>query len=96
MELVWTKRAEKKFSEILNHIEDEFGSIARQSFRSKTRDFTALLVEFPEIGPIEIRDKNLRSFQLTKQTRVFYRIKKDRVIILTFFDSRQDPKKRPR
>lgn len=85
MELVWTKRAQKKFSEILDHIEDEFGSVARQSFRSKTRDFTALLVQFPEMGPLEIMNKNL-----------FYRIKKDRVIILTFFDSRQDPKKRPR
>lgn len=95
MKLVWTKTAVKKLAEILNHIELKFGITSRQSFKEKTRDFTRLLVDFPEIGTLEIKEKNLRGFQLTKQTRIFYRIKKDRIVILTFFNSRQDPKKRP-
>ena len=55
-----------------------------------------ILQEFPEMGTLEIKAKNLRGFQLTKQTRVYYRIKGEQITILTFFDSRQDPKKRPR
>jgi plasmid stabilization system protein ParE len=96
MTIVWTKKARKRFSEILDYIELKFGDSARRSFITKTKDFTRLLYEFPEIGTLEIPDKKLRGFQLTRQTRVFYRLKNDQIILLTFFDSRQDPRKKPR
>jgi hypothetical protein len=48
------------------------------------------------MGTLEIKEKNLRGFQLTNQTRVFYRVKKNCIIILTLIDSRQNPKKRPK
>jgi plasmid stabilization system protein ParE len=96
MRIVWTKKARKRFGEILDYIDLKFGDTARQSFITKTKDFTRLLYEFPEIGTVEIPDKKLRGFQLTKQTRVFYRLKNDQIILLTFFDSRQSPRRRPR
>ena len=96
MKIVWTRKARNRFVDILEYIEDKFGRTVRDHFKIKTKEFTMLLREFPEIGTLEIRDRNIRGFQLTKQTRVFYRMKKDRIIILTLFDTRQDPKKRPR
>lgn len=96
MRIVWTEKARKGFSDILDYIELKFGNTARQSFTVKTKDFTRLLSEFPEIGTLEIPEKKLRGFQLTKQTRVFYRLKNDQIILLTFFDSRQNPDKKPR
>ena len=96
MRIVWTKRARKRFGEILDHIQLKFGDNARHSFITKTKDFTRLLYEFPEIGTLEIPEKKLRGFQLTRQTRVFYRLRNDQIILLTFFDSRQDPGKKPR
>jgi plasmid stabilization system protein ParE len=96
MRIVWTKKAQKRFSEILDYVQLKFGDTARQSFITKTKDFTRLLYEFPEIGTLEIPEKKLRAFQLTRQTRVFYRLKNDQIILLTFFDSRQDPRRRPR
>ena len=95
MKIVWTKKAQRRLAEILEYIQLEFGDQATQSFTTKTKDFTRLLSEFPDIGAAEIKGKNLRGFQLTKQTRVFYRLKDDQIIILTLFDTRQDPKKRP-
>tara|TARA_R110001599_G_scaffold3619_1_gene19933 strand:- start:5156 stop:5446 length:291 start_codon:yes stop_codon:yes gene_type:complete len=95
MKIVWTKKARKRFGEILEYIELKFGSTARRSFITKTKDFTRLLYEFPEIGTLEIPEKKIRGFQITKQTRVFYRLKNDQIILLTFFDSRQDPQKKP-
>ncbi|HEX9649874.1 MAG TPA: type II toxin-antitoxin system RelE/ParE family toxin [Cyclobacteriaceae bacterium] len=93
MRLFWTKKARTRLAEILHYIEEEFGEAARQQFRSRTHEFTNLLKEFPEMGSLEIRDKKIRGFQITKQTRVFYRLKNDKITILTFFGSRQDPKK---
>ncbi len=96
MRIVWTKKVRKTFGQILDYIQLRFGDTARQSFLTKMKDFTKLLYEFPEIGTVEIKEKKLRGFQLTKQTRIFYRIKNDQIILLTFFDSRQDPNRRPR
>jgi plasmid stabilization system protein ParE len=96
MKLVWTEKAQQKIGEVLEYIEREFGAKARQIFLEKTQDFTRILIEFPEMGTLEIKEKNLRGFQLTNQTRVFYRVKKNCIIILTLIDSRQNPKKRPK
>ena len=42
------------------------------------------------------REKKIRGFQISRQTRLFYRVRGNRITILTFFDNRQDPKKRIR
>ena len=91
-----TEKAQQRIGEILEYIEREFGAKARQTFREKTQDFTRILIQFPEMGTLEIKEKNLRGFQLTNQTRLFYRVKKNCIIILTLIDSRQDPKKKPK
>jgi hypothetical protein len=52
-------------AETLDHIELEFGIPSKQSFKEKARDFTKLLIEFPEIGTLKIKAKNVRGFQLT-------------------------------
>lgn len=96
MTLTWTKNAKIRFEEILDYIEKEFGHAARHDFRTRTKEFTFLLKEFPEMESIEVREKKIRGFQISRQTRVFYRVKGNQITILTFFDIRQDPKKRIR
>lgn len=96
MKISLTKRAEKSYHSIRDYITNEWGEIVAEAFEQKTIDFLDLLEDFPEIGVIEVIEKQIRGFQLTKQTRVFYRIKSERIIILTFFDVRQNPKRKPR
>jgi plasmid stabilization system protein ParE len=51
-----------------------------------------LLKDFPFMGQVESND--IRGFQLSRQTRILYRIRNNKIIILAFFDGRQDPKKK--
>ena len=95
MKISLTKRAEKNYRSTEDFIIDEWGERVAEAFEQKTIDFLDLLEDFPEIGIIEVVEKHIRGFQLTKQTRVFYRIKGERIIILNFFDVRKNPKKRP-
>lgn len=37
---------------------------------------------------------DIRGFQLSRKTRMLYRIRDNKIIILSFFDVRQDPKKK--
>ena len=62
MRVVWTKAAHKRLQEILFYIQQEFGENAKTQFKSRAIDFTGLLPEFPEIGPVELKTKSLRAF----------------------------------
>ncbi len=95
MKIFWTKRSKNRFDKINEYLNSEFGKDATERFRIKVFDFLELLSKFPELGSLEVPDKRIFGFQLSKQTRLFYRLKKDEIILLTFFDSRQDPKKKP-
>lgn len=94
MKIVLTKRAIKRYHSIKDYISAEWGENISTAFEQKTISFLDLLEAFPEIGELEHLDKQIRGFQLTKQTRVFYRVKEGRIIILPFFDVRQHPKKK--
>ncbi len=75
---------------------EERGENVTQAFEQKTENFFDLLELFPESGSMELPEREIRGFQLTKHTRVFYRIKGQRLIILSFFDVRQNPEKKTR
>jgi plasmid stabilization system protein ParE len=96
MKILLTKRAENNYRSIKEYLITEWSDNVAQAFEQKTISLLDLLEEFPEIGIIEVEAKQIRSFLYTKQTRVFYRLKGNQIIILSFFDVRQNPKKRPK
>ena len=93
MKVFLTRRAEKDYELIKDYITQEWGDKTSETFTKKADEIFQLLESFPEMGPVE--NKDIR-FQLSKQTRILYRIRAQKIIILSFFDVRQDPKKRPR
>jgi plasmid stabilization system protein ParE len=94
MKVLLSRRAERNYARIREYIRQEWGESVALSFEEKLDDLLVLLANYPEMGVIEKND--IRSFQLTHQTRVFYRTKGQKLIILSLFDIRQDPRKRPR
>lgn len=96
MRIFWTKRSKNRFQEIFQHSTSEFGTKTSERFKTRVWDFLELLSKFPELGSLEVPNKQIYGFQLSRQTRLFYRLKKDEIILLTFFDSRQDPQKKPK
>ncbi len=94
LEIYWTKRAQRKFENIVIYLEEEWGIRIRKAFVRKVYEFLELLSEFPELGTLENKEKEIRVFTITKQVSLFYKVSGDKVIILTFFDNRQHPKKR--
>ncbi|MFT5864227.1 MAG: plasmid stabilization system protein ParE [Flavobacteriales bacterium] len=94
MRIYWTKKSESVFQEIYTYILTEFGEKSSNKFKDKVFDFLELLEKFPQLGTLEVPDKNIHGFKISKQTRIFYRINEDHVSLLTFFDTRQDSKKK--
>jgi len=94
LKVVWSKRAHQKFDHIVSYLSAEWGEKPTKEFIGKVFDFLEILAEYPEIGSIENKEKNIRGFTIVKQINIFYRIKGDHIIIILFFDNRQNPKKK--
>jgi plasmid stabilization system protein ParE len=94
LKIEWSKRADNSFDRIIDFLQAEWGDQVVKAFVKKTYDFLEILVEFPEIGSIQVKERNIRGFTLIKQVIVFYKIKGKSIILLDFFDTRQDPKRK--
>ena len=92
MQVFVTPRAERNFDSIISYIKQEWGEKIAEEFIQKVDDIFKLLKTFPLMGQIENSD--IRGFQLTKHTRILYRLRDNKIIILSFFDVRQNPKKK--
>jgi plasmid stabilization system protein ParE len=95
MKIFWTVLANRRYQEIESHIQEEFGEAVKLVFRQRVFGFLAILKKYPKIGSLEVPSKGIYGFQISKQTRLFYRINTNHISLLNFFDTRQDPKKRP-
>jgi plasmid stabilization system protein ParE len=90
----WSKRADHKFDKIIEYLLEEWGEKATKEFVKKVYDFIDILQEFPEIGTLENKGSNIRGFVIVKQLTLFYKISKNGIILLNFFDNRMNPLKR--
>ncbi len=92
MQVYVTPRAEQNFDSIVNYIKQNFGEQTAKEFIYKADEIFGLLKDFPLMGQVESND--IRGFQLSRQTRILYRVRNNKIIILAFFDVRQNPKKK--
>jgi plasmid stabilization system protein ParE len=94
LKIKWSKRADKKFDKIIEHLTTEWGERVTMNFVKKVFDFLDILSEYPEIGSIANEEKGIRGFTVIKQINIFYRIKGKTIILLQFFENRQNQNKK--
>lgn len=90
LEVRWTEEAEYTFDHIVTIIQNGWGDQSAVKFRDKTKKTLAVIstqpLSFPESG-IHL----VRKAVITRQTSVFYEVLSDRVMLLYFWDNRQNP-----
>jgi len=96
LNILWSKRAILKFDQIHTYLLNEWGENTAREFIGKVFEFLDTLSEFPELGSLENKDKNIRGFCIVKQVNIYYRVREGKIILLMFFDNRQNPKKKKR
>lgn len=92
MQVLVTPRAEKNFDTIINYLKIKWGEQSVKKFIAQTDSTLRLLKNFPTIGTKET--ENIRGLQMSKQTKILYRLTNENIIILAFFDVRQSPDKK--
>jgi plasmid stabilization system protein ParE len=94
LKIFWSKRASIKFEQIVGYLLNEWSENSAKEFISKVFDFLDILPDYPEIGSLENKEKNIRGFTIVQQVTLYYRIKKDSIVLIVFFNNRQNPEKK--
>jgi len=94
MKIRVTKRANHDFIRIQDYLLSIWGNTSVLKFKDQVNDFLDILEIFPEIGTLEVPEKNIRGFQINSHIRIFYAVKSDSLVILSFFNVLQNSEKK--
>ena len=92
-EIKWTKTAVKNFTKTVDYLIENWPDKVVSDFISRTDEMLLLLSEYPQVGEIQDKKREIRGILLTRHNKLFYRIDNKRLIVLKIFDTRQNPKK---
>ena len=90
IEIRWTEEAEFTFDHIISFIDDHWGVKSADKFIGKTKKILKSISNYPLLFP-ESGIENIRKAVITKQTSVFYEVFPDKIVLMFFWDNRQDP-----
>lgn len=90
MQVIWTEHAHYTFDSILTQIENNWGEQQALKFYLDTHQ----KITFITVNPLLYKESsipNARHAVISKQTSMLYEAGADTIIILFFFDNRQEP-----
>lgn len=91
--VVFSKRSGKRLEKLLVYLENEWSLKVKNEFMEKLDRCVLKISQHPESCPVSEKFPGLFKCVVTKQTTLYYRIKENEIQVITFFDSRRDPKK---
>jgi len=94
LKIYWSIRADKNFDKLTDYLTEKWGEKVTVAFVKKVYEFLDILVELPEVGKIENKERNIRGFVIVKQITIFYKIKNNKIILLNFYGNQTNPKKK--
>ncbi|HWY12041.1 MAG TPA: type II toxin-antitoxin system RelE/ParE family toxin [Bacteroidia bacterium] len=92
-EVRWTQESIETFNKIIEYLEAKWASRDVENFVNST----AVVVKFISENPKMFRKtnkKNIREALVTPHNLMIYKITADKIDIITFWDTRQNPKKK--
>ncbi len=93
--VIWRKIADRSFDKIAFYLHDNFSLQVAHNFTKLVYDKIDKLEKQPHSGAKVSGTKSVRYVNFGKHYQMFYRIDGKTLIISYFFDTRQDPFKRP-
>jgi len=91
--VIITKTAENKLNKLFEYLLTEWNQKVKSDFIKKLDKNIETIQKTPEIFPESENKIGLYKCVITKQTTLFYRFNSKRIVIVTIFDTRQNPKK---
>ena len=89
-QVIWAPAAQDEFAKILEYIDENWGTGSALEILDKTESVIEQISHFPNLFPPS-QKKGVRLAVINKQTSLIYRVGKNQIEILHFWDNRQNP-----
>ena len=91
----WTQRAQHEFDKVVTYYEVEYSPLAAENLVSDAKKEIEKLKKQPFIGRASQKRPIVRFVLVGKRYRLYYRVHDEIILVVSFFDTRQNPKKDP-
>lgn len=92
-EIIWTENAREDLKNIFTYLQQEWSSRIAENFLVECYSKIDLIAHFPYIGVQSEKINSVRRILVTKHNALFYKVERKNIILLDFFDTRQQPDK---
>jgi toxin ParE1/3/4 len=96
MEIIWTQTALKQYQKAVAYTRDEYGSKVAENFKKGVLKTIRPLEDHPRKGPTEPllqHKKHEYRFLIFLRYKILYRVTSEKVFIIRFFHTSQNPDK---
>ncbi|MEO8166737.1 MAG: type II toxin-antitoxin system RelE/ParE family toxin [bacterium] len=90
LKIKWTPEASESFENVISYLRSEWSEKSAMEFGIRVSKALNLLLAFPRAGKRDERGTEIRALLITKQTKLFYRLKGEYLVLLRFWDTRRD------
>ncbi len=90
--VLWSARALADYENILEYIDETWSFKEVRKFDELMENAIYSITQNTEIGAVS-KKKNVRRLVISKQTSIYYQVKKEVIYIITLSDNRQNPSK---
>lgn len=90
-DIIISKTAKRKIEKLFEYLVKNWNLKVKSDFAKKLNRSIKIIQLNPEVFPASNIKKGLHKCVITKQTTLFYRFNSKKIIIVTIFDTRQNP-----
>ena len=94
-EIIWTPQAERTFAKVIKYLEEEWTEKEVEKFIVATENVKVHISQRPEMFRKSSKE-GIHEALVTKHNLLLYKIKEKTIDLITFWDTRQHPKKKSR
>jgi len=91
MQIIWSKNAQITFDAIVVYLENSFGKNVAKKFIAKADSSIQVIATFPNLYRAISLKQNVRKATISKVCSLYYEVNIDSIVILYFWDNRQEP-----
>jgi plasmid stabilization system protein ParE len=92
-QIIWLPKAEERFEQIIDYLHVHWNDVVIKKFVLQTEKVLRQVQQRPKMFRHSAK-MGIYEVLITKHNLLLYRIKGKRIELLTFFDTRQHPKKK--
>ena len=88
--VVWSPEAKNSFEKPVRYVEENWGRKSAITFIERVHSILSIITQHPKAF-VFLPQYNAYRCVVVKQVSLFYRLQKNKIELLTFWDNRQDP-----